>query len=152
MQLINIWFSQCLLYFIYITLILYWVKVGRCPPEMEQDVFWEESVPKELPYTREALPFRHETDTILADKAVEKPAQLFTDSSVMVMSGLQSNLSSLKKISSSMIRKLSNSPFPSSNSNSYEPQNQKKQESSNELSPQGRYFTVYIKFYQPLHW
>ena len=34
---------------------------------MEQDIFWDESVPKELPYTIAALPFRKETDMSITD-------------------------------------------------------------------------------------
>ena len=42
-------------------------QVGRQPPEMEKDIFWDESVPKELPYTIAALPFRKETDMSITD-------------------------------------------------------------------------------------
>ena len=38
------------------------VQVGRQTPEMERDKFWSVSVPKELPYTVAALPFRRQSD------------------------------------------------------------------------------------------
>ena len=36
--------------------------MGRQTPEMERDKFWSVSVPRELPYTLAALPFRHQSD------------------------------------------------------------------------------------------
>ena len=51
-------------------------QVGRHPPEMERDKWWDDSVPKELPYTISALPFRHETDMALTDKDDEAPVFL----------------------------------------------------------------------------
>ena len=51
-------------------------QVGRHPPEMERDKWWDDSVPKELPYTISALPFRHETDMALTDKEEEAPVFL----------------------------------------------------------------------------
>ena len=36
---------------------------------MERDKFWESSVPKELPYTIAALPFRRETDPFSLSKS-----------------------------------------------------------------------------------
>lgn len=40
---------------------------------MERDKFWDDSVPKELPYTIEALPFRHETDISMTEKDHDVP-------------------------------------------------------------------------------
>ena len=39
---------------------------------MEMDKFWESSVPKELPYTIAALPFRRETDPFSLTKQSSK--------------------------------------------------------------------------------
>ena len=39
---------------------------------MEMDKFWENSVPKELPYTIAALPFRRETDPFTLTKQSSK--------------------------------------------------------------------------------
>ena len=43
------------------------LQIGRHPPEMEEDMWWNESVPQELPYTIEALPFRRETDMAITE-------------------------------------------------------------------------------------
>ena len=45
--------------------------MGRQPPEMERDKWWDVSVPRELPYTISALPFRHETDMSLVEDEYE---------------------------------------------------------------------------------
>ena len=47
--------------------------MGRHAPEMERDKFWSVSVPKELPYTVAALPFRHQSDlSFLSPSQVSK--------------------------------------------------------------------------------
>ena len=50
------------------------LKVGRQPPEMEKDKWWDVSVPRELPYTISALPFRHETDMSIVEEEDTGPA------------------------------------------------------------------------------
>ena len=40
---------------------------------MERDKFWEESVPKELPYTLAALPFRHQSDLSFSARQHREP-------------------------------------------------------------------------------
>ena len=45
------------------------MKVGRQPPEMERDKWWDDSVPKELPYTIAALPFRNETNMTITEQS-----------------------------------------------------------------------------------
>ena len=45
------------------------MQIGRHPPEMEEDKWWNESVPHELPYTIAALPFRRETDMAITEES-----------------------------------------------------------------------------------
>ena len=52
--------------------------MGRQTPEMERDKFWSVSVPKELPYTVAALPFRHQSDlSFLCPSQVQDEAPVY---------------------------------------------------------------------------
>ena len=86
-------------------------QIAMIPPEMERDKFWHQSVPKELPYTIAALPFRHETDMSITDKDGENPAPLFQ------RSRLSNIVPEIRKISSSfsILRKISSSASMFSN-------------------------------------
>ena len=44
---------------------------------MERDKFWDESVPKELPYTIAALPFRKETNMSMTEEENNIPVFTF---------------------------------------------------------------------------
>ena len=47
---------------------------------MERDKWWDDSVPRELPYTISALPFRHETDmSIVEDEGEDTGPTLMLD-------------------------------------------------------------------------
>ena len=67
-------------------------QVARVPPQMERDKFWESSVPKELPYTIAALPFRRETDPFSLTKDssnVDVPVNLFNGNASRQLSSRQ---------------------------------------------------------------
>ena len=52
--------------------------MGRHTPEMERDKFWSVSVPKELPYTVAALPFRHQSDlSFLSPSPAQEEAPVY---------------------------------------------------------------------------
>ena len=74
---------------------------------MERDKFWHQSVPKELPYTIAALPFRHETDMTITERDCETPAPLFHGS--RPASSWTHHIPDIRKISStlSFFRKVS---------------------------------------------
>ena len=74
-------------------------KVGRQPPEMERDKWWDVSVPRELPYTISALPFRHETDMSIVENEDAGPALMLD---VPKLHGRKISNHSLQSISASI--------------------------------------------------
>ena len=79
-------------------------QVGRYPPELEKDKFWESSVPTELPYTVASLPFRTETPPLtINNRGNDAPIYLTKQKET---DGLK-KYPSINSVISSVMRKIS---------------------------------------------
>lgn len=82
--------------------------MGRQPPEMERDKWWDVSVPRELPYTISALPFRHETDMSMVEDEDVGPALMLD---VPKWHGRKISTNSLQSISASIFSSIKGAVF-----------------------------------------